>query len=95
MNAKNLVEKSPENIFRLKLLRKIFPNCRIIAIVRERESVGKSISRMETWYGAEESKWKLIKEYASKYEIEFKDDSQYSMGLTEKDCSDHALEKFI
>lgn len=48
-----LVEKLPENAFRLRLLRAAFPAARIVHVVRDGRAVAKSIARFNAadWYG--------------------------------------------
>lgn len=65
----SLVEKLPENAFRLQLLREACPNCRILHVVRNGHSVASSIAKFSeaAWYGpSRQPKWALLAARAAK-----------------------------
>jgi len=73
LNRNYLVEKSPENIFRLKWLSTLFPNCKFIIMHRNPISTARSISRFQphSWYGHENYKWNCLKLLAKKFDVRF------------------------
>lgn len=54
-----LLEKTPENTFRLGWLDSLFPNCKFIMVKRNPIQTARSISRFQpdTWFGYEQYKW--------------------------------------
>lgn len=66
-----LVEKTPENTFRLDWLNSVFPNCKFIMVKRNPIQTARSISRFQpdTWFGYDEYKWKQIKQVQEKYSV--------------------------
>lgn len=57
-----LVEKLPENAWRIPLLAAAFPRCRILHILRDGRAVARSIARFSpaAWYGATDHKWRCV-----------------------------------
>jgi hypothetical protein len=57
-----LVEKTPENTFRLDWLDSLFPSCKFVMVKRNPIQTVRSISRFQpvTWFGFEEYKWKQL-----------------------------------
>ena len=85
-NAKILLEKLPINNFRLKFLKKSFPNARYIYLTRNGLEVSKSIGKKiqkENWFMGE--KYKLLKKYNSDNNIIFniKINSNQQKGMQE------------
>ncbi|RYG50040.1 sulfotransferase [archaeon] len=66
-----LLEKLPENAFRLPLLGALFPRARFIHIVRHAVDVASSIAKFSqtAWYGFEGAKWHAIFAYASAHAL--------------------------
>jgi len=61
------VEKLPINNFRLKFIKKIFPDARFIHIYRNGQEVARSIEKASEngkWYGANSYKWNMLVNYA-------------------------------
>lgn len=60
-----MVEKTPENLFRMLLLKRIFPKCKFIATVRDREEIVKSINVFEEkdWFGHDFTKLDKLKSF--------------------------------
>lgn len=74
-----LVEKLPENNFRLEFIRAIFPNALFLHIVRNGIEVARSISRAckdsrasgpewPYWFGVDDYKWKQLVEYSRRFD---------------------------
>ena len=64
---KRLVEKLPENNFRLSFLHAIFPDAYFVHIMRNGIEVARSIERWgSSWYGAGEYKWHELAALARK-----------------------------
>ena len=63
---KLILEKLPLNSFRMAFLREVFPEARFIYIERNGLDVAKSIQIRAAagWWGKNENKWRLLKEYA-------------------------------
>jgi hypothetical protein len=59
-----LCEKLPENCFRIKFLRALFPNACFLHIIRNGIDVAHSIQKNPNWYGMNDYKWQALKEYA-------------------------------
>ena len=57
-----IVDKSPENIHKIELLMKMFPNSKFIHMTRNKKENIESICRMGDWYGVDDYKFKQIKE---------------------------------
>ncbi|OMJ77477.1 hypothetical protein SteCoe_22913 [Stentor coeruleus] len=57
-----LVEKTPENTFRLDWLDALFPNCKFIMVKRNPIQTARSISRFQpdTWFGYNKYKWSQL-----------------------------------
>ena len=63
--SQRVVDKYPEAIFRLKLIREIFPDAKVIAIARHADPVVRSITQwddlhrtgLESWWGIRDAKW--------------------------------------
>jgi len=60
----SLCEKLPENCFRIKFLRALFPNARFIHIIRNGIDVAHSIQKNPNWYGMNDYKWQALKNFA-------------------------------
>jgi len=62
-----LVEKFPENCFRLRFLNRIFPDARYVYIFRSGVEVARSIAEAAErgkWFGVDDYKWRQIVSYA-------------------------------
>lgn len=65
VRASRLVDKYPEMTYRIPFLRALFPDCRIVAIVRRPDDFVNSVlawnarnsRRGEDWWGVDDSKW--------------------------------------
>lgn len=65
-----LLEKFPEHVFRLPLLRRLLPGCRVLHLVRRALPVARSIATFapSAWYGARDAKWRqLLGELQSRF----------------------------
>lgn len=85
-NAKVLLEKLPINNFRLKFLKKSFPDAKYIYLTRNGLEVSKSIEGMvqkKKWFTGE--KYELLKKYISDNRIVFRTniDSNLAKGMLE------------
>lgn len=66
--SNRVVDKYPEMAFRIEFLKSIFPDCKVIAIVRRPEDVVRSIVKFSDtmgtgeggWWGVKETKWQLM-----------------------------------
>ena len=68
-NKKIIVDKFPSHSFRIDLLQKMFPKCKIIHIKRDGFDVSKSIAKfsLNAWYGVHEKiKWNALKSFIIK-----------------------------
>ena len=71
-NKKIIVDKFPSHSFRIDLLQKMFPKCKIIHIKRNGYNVSKSISKftMNAWYGIHGNiKWEALKTFIIKNDL--------------------------
>lgn len=66
-----LIEKSPENTFRLEWLNSLFPECKFIMIKRNPIQTARSISRFQpdTWFGYEGYKWAQLLEMLENFKV--------------------------
>ena len=66
-----LLEKTPENTFRLDWLNQLFPGCKFIMVKRNPIQTARSISRFQpdTWFGFEDYKWKQLLEIHKHYNV--------------------------
>ena len=66
-----LVEKLPENSFRMRFIEAVFPDAMFIHIIRDGREVARSIAQAcsanrfteAPWYGIQDAKWQLIRNY--------------------------------
>ena len=103
-----LVEKTPENVFRLEWLQAIFPKCKILVVKRDALATARSISRFQPkmWYGFSDNyKWNQLLELLPSFREElslsqdFLDfanshDSNFSKALLEWTLSMLSARKF-
>ena len=97
-----LIEKLPINCFRLNFIHAIFPDARFIYLNRNGLEVAKSIQKMSengAWFGNNEYKWRLLKEFAesceSTKELPEQCTTFYNKGLLEWRCSNEAALAFF
>lgn len=66
-----LIEKTPENTFRLDWLNSLFPNSKFIMVKRNPIQTARSIARFQpdTWFGFDEYKWKELKKVYERYNV--------------------------
>jgi hypothetical protein len=66
-----LIEKTPENTFRLDWLNSLYPGCKFIMVKRNPIQTARSISRFQpdTWFGFEDYKWKQLLGIYKRYEV--------------------------
>ena len=59
-----LVEKLPENSWRIPLLAQAFPRCRVLHVIRDGRAVARSIARFSpaAWYGSTGHKWACVRQ---------------------------------
>lgn len=71
VGKKSLVERTPENTFRLDWLDSLFPTCKFIMVKRNPIQIARSISRFQphTWFGFDDYKWKKILEILDHYKV--------------------------
>ena len=71
VSKKYLVERTPENTFRLDWIDSLFPNCKFIMVKRNPIQIARSISRFQphTWFGFDNYKWKKILEILECYTV--------------------------
>lgn len=58
-----LIEKLPENCFRMGFIRAIFPDGRFIHLIRHGYAVARSIAKLaeaDLWYGEADYKWEML-----------------------------------
>ena len=69
LGKSNLIEKTPENTFRLEWLDTFFPNCKFVMIKRNPIQTARSISRFQpdTWFGYDQYKWKQLLELLERF----------------------------
>ena len=95
--ASAVVEKVPENAFRMAFIRAIFPEARFIAIRRRTEDVAASIARLERlpkpwrWYGEGDYKWRQLLQIAGR---DADTDDVYERGLLEHRLTYEAVSAF-
>lgn len=85
-----IIEKLPENVFRVPFVRTVFPGARFIHIVRSGRDVARSIvagRQALNWYGADEYKWRQLLQVAATIpgltELAGPELSPYERGLLE------------
>ena len=71
LGRSTLIEKSPENTFRLEWLDSFFPNCKFVMIKRNPIQTARSISRFQpdTWFGFDQYKWKQLLELLERFKV--------------------------
>ncbi|CAG9319075.1 unnamed protein product [Blepharisma stoltei] len=69
LNRKKLIEKTPENTFRLKWLDQLFPGCKFIMVKRNPIGTARSIARFqpEMWFGHDSYKWEQLSTLLARY----------------------------
>ncbi|RJQ28249.1 sulfotransferase [Candidatus Parcubacteria bacterium] len=80
--GQRLLEKLPENSFRVKMITEIFPDALFINTIRNGLDVACSIERLakeDKWWGNKNYKWIVLKQHA--YETGYSEEVQY--------CNDH------
>jgi Sulfotransferase family len=69
----SLIEKTPENTFRLDWLNSLFPNSKFIMVKRNPIQTARSISRFQpdTWFGFNQYKWRQLLELLKHFNVKF------------------------
>ncbi|RJQ76330.1 MAG: sulfotransferase [Desulfobacteraceae bacterium] len=80
--GQRLLEKLPENSFRVRMIAEIFPDALFINTIRNGLDVAYSIERLakaDKWWGNKNYKWLMLKQYA--YEAGYSEEIRH--------CNDH------
>lgn len=85
----HLVEKFPENVFRLDYLQAVFPGCRVIMVKRNPVGTARSISRFNPriWYGVGHNhKLNQLLSILPEFEQEFSFSDEFIARMMSNDC---------